>query len=230
MKETLDLGEIAIVLVAQNNNPTILNPDFLKYNHIVPENWTLKKKPVCIDVMAQVSFDNGIQITAELNKIIFFESMKGKQNLNEIKIHEIAAKYIKILPHINYLAVGVNPKGHIPFQTENDTQIFIRDKFTNINLWQRFDNNPINMGFKFSYEVEKVLMSFSIEASHYNVLPGKTVPVVSFAGNFNHKVIGETTDNKIENLISIINDWDKDIQTYREFVNKMIGGNLECLH
>ena len=225
MTETLELGDIAIVLVAQKNNPTILNPDFLKYNHIVPENWNLKNNPVCIGPMAQVVFDNGIRITAELDKVVFLESMKGKKDLSELKIHEIAIKYINTLPHVNYSAIGINPRGHLIFSTIDDSQNFIKDTFTNVNLWKQFDNKPINVGFKFSYKLEKAVMSLAIEASFYNLLPEKKVPVVSFTANFHHSVTGETKDIKIDNLVSTINDWRKDIDTYRELVKKLIDGN-----
>jgi hypothetical protein len=43
MDKTLALYELAVVLVARNHNPTILNPDFLKFNGMVPDNWELNQ-------------------------------------------------------------------------------------------------------------------------------------------------------------------------------------------
>jgi hypothetical protein len=216
--------ELTVVLVAQNHNPTILNPDFLKYNHIVPENWSLKEKPICLEPMARVAFENGIQITAELDKVIFLEPIRNDKEIEKIKIPEIAIKYINTLPHVKYMAVGINPKGHLSFATENEAQNFIMGTFVNKNTWVHFDHTPNNVGFKFSYKLEKTVLTLSIEASLFNIPSEKPVPVVLFAANFHHNIIGDTQDTKLNNLSAIIKDWRKDVDTYREFVTKLIAG------
>jgi len=224
MTRTLGPGEITIVLVAQNHNPTILNPDFLKYNKIVPENWNLKEKPICIEPMARVVFENGIQITAELDKVIFLEPVRNEKDIDKVEIPEVAIRYIETLPHVNYIAVGINPKGHLSFTTEDDAQNFILNTFANTNPWKQFESKPRNVGFKFSYMLEKAVLTLAIEASLFNIAQEERVPVVLFAGNFHHNISGETIGIRLSNLISIVKDWRKDIDTYREFVKKLIAG------
>lgn len=224
MTKTLGPGEITIVLVAQNHNPTILNPDFLKFNKIVPENWNLKENPICIEPMAQVVFENGIQITAELNKVIFLEPVRNEKDINKVEIPDIAIRYIETLPHVNYMTVGINPKGHLSFATEDDAQDFILDTFVNTNPWKQFASKPKNIGFKFSYNLEKAILTLAIEASLFNISQEKRVPVVLFAANFHHNVMGTTQDERCNNLISIIKDWQQDVDMFRKFVTKLIDG------
>jgi len=137
LTEKFQIKELTIVLVARSHNPSILNPDFLRYNHIVPENWNVKQKPICIEPMAQVVFENGIQITAELDKVIFLELTKDGKDIDEVKIPEIALSYINVIPHVNYTAVGINPRGHLAFETADDAENFIMATFANIDPWKK---------------------------------------------------------------------------------------------
>ena len=215
-------GELSIVLVAKNHNPTILNPDFLKYNRIIPANWILREKPICIEPMARVVFENGIQITAELDKVIFLEPIKNDKDINEINIPDIAVKYINTLPHVNYMAAGINPKGHLGFTTEDEAQKFIMDIFINKKPWGHFDHRPSNVGLKFSYKLERSVLTLAIEASLFNISPGKPIPVVLFAANFHHIITGDNQGTKLDNLSKIIKNWQEDVDIYREFIQKLI--------
>jgi hypothetical protein len=73
-----EFKQLAIVVVAKNHNPTILNPDFLIRNAIVPEDWETSDNPVCTDPVAQVAFTSGVTITAEFNKIVFAEKANDR--------------------------------------------------------------------------------------------------------------------------------------------------------
>ena len=55
-------SELTIVIVAENHNPTILNPDFLKFNDIVPKEWDMGQPPLCTPPISQVEYKNGIKI------------------------------------------------------------------------------------------------------------------------------------------------------------------------
>jgi hypothetical protein len=46
------IQDLTLVVVARNHNPTILNPDFLKSTHIVPEHWELAAPPFCVEPVA----------------------------------------------------------------------------------------------------------------------------------------------------------------------------------
>ncbi len=35
--QAFQIAELSVVVIAKNHNPTVLNPDFLKLNNIVPE-------------------------------------------------------------------------------------------------------------------------------------------------------------------------------------------------
>ncbi len=94
MKKRLEFTELSIVIVAENHNPTILNPDFLKFNGIVPKEWVVSKPPLCAYPVSQVEYQNGMRITAELNKLIFF-TPEFVNNHFDMNISDVAKRYVE---------------------------------------------------------------------------------------------------------------------------------------
>jgi hypothetical protein len=60
----------AIVVLSASNNPRLLNGDFLKRHQIVPEEWVVTDTLVTPPV-AQVTFENGLQVLVEENRLHF---------------------------------------------------------------------------------------------------------------------------------------------------------------
>jgi len=44
MSKVLEVQEIAVVITATNYDPSLLNPNFLKYSGIIEEDWELAKQ------------------------------------------------------------------------------------------------------------------------------------------------------------------------------------------
>jgi len=212
-KDHFTIRELFIVIVAKNHNPTILNPDFLKYNKIVPSDWELSSNPICIEPIAQVSFKNGITIRAEFEKLIFSEGLKDKTN-KEIKIPKIARKYIETLPHVNYKAVGINPLGYIPISNENDTTDFIIKNLIASGPWQRFENTPAKVSVKFIYTLESVKCYLDIEESFVE----EKIPVILFRANFHHDIEDSGKEDKSQHLYLNIDNWENDLEIFRKIV------------
>ena len=76
ISRNLVLSGFSVVIVANSNNPTLLNQDFLYYNGIVPNEWPLSKdiRPVVTPAVSKIVFENGFSVTAELNRILFEQS------------------------------------------------------------------------------------------------------------------------------------------------------------
>ncbi len=68
------LVEISIVLVADQNVPSILNPDMLRYRGIVDEALNLSAPPLSTPAYSQVAYERGIVISAEPNRFIFLQN------------------------------------------------------------------------------------------------------------------------------------------------------------
>ncbi|MBF2015834.1 MAG: hypothetical protein IGS23_11665 [Rivularia sp. T60_A2020_040] len=108
MNQQLVLQDLVIVIAAKNHKTSLLNADFLKCSGIVPSDWELARQPVNASNVAQVMFSNGIAITAEPQRIILAQPIKDIDG-ESILIPEIARKYARALPNMEFEAVGINP-------------------------------------------------------------------------------------------------------------------------
>lgn len=100
------LQTVTLVVLSASNNPRLLNADFLKRNGIVPEDWAVADTLVTSPV-AQVTFENGLQIVVEENRLHC-----GASRLDQIDWQTVlpgcAVAYLSLLPHVSYGGVGLN--------------------------------------------------------------------------------------------------------------------------
>ncbi len=93
--------EFSVVVVGQDCNPTILNPDFLKHRGIVPEEWgwQLAGAPITTPPFATVSYDSGLTIKVEMTRFQVTDQLFA-DGVEKSKAIAVASKYIKVLPHV----------------------------------------------------------------------------------------------------------------------------------
>ena len=208
-------------MVAQNHNPTILNPDFLKHNDIVPGDWNLKRAPICVEPMAEVFFENDIKINAQLDKVIFFEPIKENKKISKLKIILMAKKYVETLRHVKYTAVGINPIGHIIFDTYDSAKGFMSDNFIKSGPWKEYDEQLTNIRLNLSYKFSDVEMNLSINPSAYRIADKESLPVLLLGANFHHTIDGKSYERLIPDTTKIIMNWQSDIKILEQFINKL---------
>lgn len=97
----------AVVILAQDHNPTILHPHFLRSEEIVPQDWEPADRPVCTPPFSMVRYTNGVVFTIESNKFQVAKS-PATTDLQQSKLPTYAVAYIQKLPHVRYTAVGIN--------------------------------------------------------------------------------------------------------------------------
>ncbi|MBG1261723.1 hypothetical protein [Nostoc commune] len=140
MSQSLNIQEIAIAIAAKQYNPTILTPDFLKYSGIVPIEWELAQQPVLTNSNAQVVFQNGISIIAQVNRIIFTEVIATKES-TDVEIPALVRKYVETLAQVDYQGVSINFRGHVFFEQPNNTA---RNYIFGTLLNQLFKKNKVS--------------------------------------------------------------------------------------
>ncbi len=220
MKQTLTIRELAVVVAARNHNPTILNPDFLKYNGIVGQDWKLAEDPICVGPFAHVSFENGVNIIAELGKVSFSQTLADKQ-LADIVVADIARDYVKTLPHVEYRAVGINPKGDIPI-SDDEKAGFRTERLILPGPWTQFNECPAEIGIRFVYRMGEDLLNLTIEPMIRSTSDGDQGHILIFAANFHHEVSGSDPGVRLERTIAVIAKWKDLVESYRRFVDESL--------
>ena len=108
----LELIELSVVLVADSNNPSIVNPDFLKYNGIVDTVYEVQDFPISTPAFSQVAFKNGITVTSDPARVLIQQTTElTKANMVS---PEIAKRYLQCVPHVPYRAIGIASSARNP--------------------------------------------------------------------------------------------------------------------
>ncbi|MHB8970926.1 MAG: hypothetical protein ACYC3X_01155 [Pirellulaceae bacterium] len=142
------LVQFSEVVVGHAHNPTILNPDFLASQRIVPKSWGWEvAETITTPPLAIVRYANGVNITVEQNKIQITDP-NVEDGPGKSKISDIAAAYIEILPHVRYTAVGNNFQCLIP---QNSPGEYLKSRFLKEGAWSNAPSQLDAIGLRLSY-------------------------------------------------------------------------------
>ena len=153
--------EFSIVVVGQDCNPTILNPDFLKYRGIVPQiwGWELAGAIITTPAIAVVSYDSGVTVKVEKNRFQVADQ-KVAANVAQSKAIDIARSYIEVLPHVRYTAVGINFRSLVEMK---EPDAFLKERFLSTGPWDQEQNPLLGVNLKFAYSYNDGRLNLSLE-------------------------------------------------------------------
>jgi hypothetical protein len=221
MRAKLEILDLTVVVRAHNHNPSILNPDFLKYNEIVPAEWELAENPVGSELASQVKYKNGLGIVAQPNKIIFGEDLAGT-SAHEPRVPDIAKKYTETLPHVNYDALGINPKGLVVAESGPEAETFLLNKVVKPGPWKTYAGGAKGVKLTFHYWVNDARMTLEAESGKTgeHALYAKGTPILLFSANFHRPIISTSRPTeRIEQLHKGIDRWHDDLTEFESAVN-----------
>ncbi len=211
------IHRLALVTLAGNNNPTILNQDFLKDNKIVPSEWTLENPPISTPVIAQVTFKERIAIVAEFEKLQFIEN-KSERIPGGSPVIGIADKYINILPYVQYKALGINFFASSFFNNKESIREFLINKFIAVGIWKTYGDSPVDIGLKFIIKVGEFRCTVSLEQAELQLAKsGKKKPIL--AVNANYHLDGEESDKEHKWLHQGIRKWRNQYNHFNKMLN-----------
>ena len=208
------LSGISVVIVANSNNPTILNQDFLYHNGIVPKDWTLEKNmpPVMTPAVSQITFENGFKVIAELNRILF-EQFTVPLKEEDIVCADIAKRYLRTVPHVPYTAVGINLHGYRTYQKQASETV--SDLLIKKGGWMNFREAAPSFQVKAVYGYEDKTITLDIAENFIKEKDAKEVPAVVFNANIHRDISDETNQQmRVSKLVSILDSCNKDISDF----------------
>ena len=95
------------MVVADQHNPSILNPDWLVKTKIIHPEWKLADSPITTPLFARCSYINKVQLILEPNKLTVDSITEDDHDLSG-ELPRIVSKYVDSLPHIPYRQIGNN--------------------------------------------------------------------------------------------------------------------------
>ncbi|GAC1490303.1 MAG: hypothetical protein NVS2B14_02330 [Chamaesiphon sp.] len=219
MNPTLVIEALVIIIGMKNHHLNLFNLDFLKYSGIVPLDWELARTPVYTNQLAQVSFENGIELTAQPERIILAQSLT-EQAVTGALIPSIATKYVQTLPQVEYQGVGINPRGYVTWDSSPDAASkYLTQTLLSPGAWQEVGSAPALATLNLAYTLEQGLFNLTVSEAKLQRPEAQPLSVALFTGNFNHYLVGNNTNDRLQSLIQILSNWQADVETYKEIIN-----------
>lgn len=215
----------SVVLVANSNNPSIMNPDFLRYNGIVDVNRQIQGDPITIPGFSQVKFEGGLTVQAEPNRVIF-EQVGDPLATEDDVCPKMASDYLQKVPHVSYSAVGINPKGYRTSDAEAPERIStaLLDK----GEWMTFKNVCPDIYLKtiYRYENEKRMIVLDIAELKNQGESGVEIPGILFQANIHHDISATNQQTRIAMVSKILSSWKEDLSDFVDLVAKFNFGSI----
>ncbi|MDZ8055692.1 MAG: hypothetical protein RMX68_026915 [Aulosira sp. ZfuVER01] len=219
MSQNLDIQEFVIAIAVRQQNPTVLTADFLKYSGIIPSDWELARPPVLTNAAAQVVFQNGVSIIAEVNRIVFSELIANKE-AQDVSIPVIARKYVETLTQVSYQGVSINFRGYVLFEQKNGTpRNYIFGNLLKPGPWQEFGTSPVQAALRFIYTLKEAQLFLDVNEVGLQLPDKSLLPAILFSANVSHTIAQDDPVQRLTNLVQVIGNWQKDLEIYKEVVN-----------
>ena len=207
----IDLVGFSVVVVAQSNNPTILNPDFLRHNGIVSSSRALRDdRPLfTTPVVSEVSFDEDLTVRAEPQRITFAQTGSGLAPEN-IDCPAIAKGYLRTVPHVPYTALGLNPRA-----------VILNPPFARLSKvlyaegnWMSFSGATPGFELKAAYQLIDRRLTLTIQEAEGDTLLCEA--------NI-HRDVRETNQQmRVNTILSMLDCWKDDLDQFYSVVNQAL--------
>jgi hypothetical protein len=204
-----ELLQFSIVVRGDAHNPSILNPDFLRMQGIVPPTWGwTTRQTMTTPLASSVEYTNNvsIQVTAETLQV-----MVGAENGASIsKGAEIVRGYVKTLPHVRYTALGINFHSALLLTSPGE---LIRDRFLAKGAWR---SDEVGAGVRLEYPLSNGRLRVTIDA-------GKKAneDAIVVHANFHRELTEQPAFNQIAAYLDMMQE---DLESYNGTLAKLFEG------
>lgn len=218
MQESFGIGELIIVVAADNHSLTVLSSDFLKASSIIAEDWEPAGPSSYAMSPIQMLFTNRVRISAQPRRIEFAEKLVDEAS-EEVQVPGVAIRFVERFPFTNYTGVGVNLRGHLVAETEEDARRFIVERLI-APSYRTIMGTPAEYSVSFGQEIEGGLLNVTIGTGQFSSPSGEELPVVAFDSNFHRNITAEQSEEKIAYIRSVVQEWRSDLDRFRTLVEK----------
>lgn len=213
----------SIVILAENNNPTILNPDFLVRTKIVPPDWTLSQPPLTTPAFSRINYSTGVLFTVDPERF----TVKDFAPSGELfPVPKIAMQYLKKVSHVKYHSLGINFEKAFVFPKPKNAREFQKLRFLKNGAWE-MDGALSDFATKFVYSFSDFQCNITFSSPMILKLPqyeGKPKEGLIISANFHRDYKGvKDHEQRNKNIIKSIVGWKKDKNAFEEITNKLIG-------
>ncbi len=213
----LTLVEVSVVLVASPTDPSILNPDFLRHNEIIDKTLELKTPAIATPMFSRIEFDKEIVVSAEPNRFVFEQKVSHLEE-GDIAVPNIVKRFLEVVVHPNYSAIGINPKA---IRTSRGSEEFeIANALIEGGSWMAFKDVAPEVQLKAVYNFEKRKIALDIGGIRLEDENGGIHQGLFFQANIHRELQGATGMERIEMAQAVISAYGEDFADFHRLVDK----------
>jgi hypothetical protein len=210
---SLILHWVNVVILAKSHNPSILNPDFLRINDIVPFDWEAKEV-LTTPAFATVRYPGNVAFLLDQERLEVRKECDTSFQDN-YDIHNFAARYVKLLPHVSYTSVGLN--WQISMEMDEPGK-FITERFVRPEAWKVSGAELMQSSVKLSFQIENAVCNVNFSSGKAKMPGREYYPAVIINVNFHYD--GPFPPGEID---VIIKEWKNREEYLKELLPKLIG-------
>jgi hypothetical protein len=214
---SLILQELGIVVAMQQPNPNLVTADFLKLSGIIPADWQLAREPIHQEHVSQLSFANGVSITAEPNRIMFGEPI-GERAIDSVTVARVAHNYTEIFKLAKYSAVGINIRSYSPQASIQSATQYINHQLLASGSWQNYGTTPVQAALHLAYNLPNRQLNLDIAAAGMQFDRAEITPVILFSGNFSYNLASSELGETVAAVSRVLTNWQTDLSAYCELI------------
>ena len=213
------LAAFSVVLTADNIDPSMINPDFLRHSGIVGLDLKTEQPPVSTPLLSQVTFEGGLSIVAQPDRFMVLQ--QGEVATEDIAPPAIAKRLLEKVPYPAYKGIGINPSCIRPL---DDASEGVATALKKGGKWMAFDGSSPVFYLKAVHSYEGRQITFDIQDAKGHESDGSESFGLYFSANI-HRDISETIqDQRIAKLMSILSGWKDDLSDFMSMAHQFSFG------
>jgi hypothetical protein len=209
MTQNLTVTEVAIILAVPTQTPTLINAEFLQYSGIVPSEWELVAEPIYNERVAQLSFDSGLTITVQPDRILLatdYATTAGAE------IGETVARYVSTMKMADYQGLGINIRCHTSYSDPETARKFINSHLLGAGEWQQFGVEPLRARLDLQYVLaDGRALQLNVSEASLQSEEREPEPVIVFGANFIQSVAMLPREERAEVVAKAARNWQQDL-------------------
>ena len=207
----------SVVVVAEEQDPTILHPAFLSSQGIVPAEWQLAEKAVCMQVFAMAKYENGIVFALDPAHLQVIDS-RPPADVRTSQVAQLASRYIEKLPHVHYSAAGINLDAFAPY---SDPARLVLSRFLKRGPWNQGALRPKAISLTFVYQIPGTTLRLTCDVGKIKPSPEKEEePAVLVKANY-HKDLAEA--NRVSEAVEFIKTFPQRCEHFDQVASTVFG-------
>lgn len=218
------LTGMSVYLSNPSTNPSLVNPDFLRYNEIVDPTWAVKR-PVIIDQnQSRVAYANGLTISAAVDHIIIAqravvdpgENTFAPLESDDIICARVAVNYLETVALDSpYDFITIDPTGILEIDLKDADGINSPLQDLAVRIEHEGQEPDVQARAQYRFGRKRV----TLYASEFLPDFDENVLRIMLSGEIFHE-LDEDSETQANDIKTSLESWEQDIQLFRTLVHR----------